>query len=1009
MEVFVRNLPNSITETQVRRYFGPHLAKLEINTFHCQVIKGRGLATLTILDVDRGQKFLLLHGQTNPGRGGFDKVQQKLYHMRRPVNCLGSNRLPDRFLLQSMRKEEYEKIHASRTQKSKRLERGPRDLQREFSISESLCGRWDYIGRRLAFFSHFEERRAGRLIFGRRALTIHLNRVYPIIPAHQLEIPYKSIVTMTTGNQGNATITFSLAEAPKMYEDLSEPDDPDVLVNLMKKLEFQNRQSKIKRKRIMAINKSHEVVVSSCLCYRFVFSQSSEILRVQALKRMSEIPQSISWDTTVVTELKFPAQMTLLNSALGGPKYSNVPFEVKFQLQMLAQNGYLPPPKVLEFIKVIARYLPDVTHSVITAAIRRLGNQIPYAGPGAESSELSLEHLSDLLRDNIRSIIRERAYSADIAEVYDHIAPIHKAMVTPAGIYLSGPEPEVKNRVLRKYSAFSNYFLQVSFLEEDGEQIWYGRETSNDEIYHVRFKKVLEGVINIAGRGYEFLGFSHSSLRSQTCWFMAPFVLNGVLTYARLVVKDLGDFSLIHSPAKCAARIGQAFSQTFSSVILPQEAFKKMPDIERNGRVFSDGVGTCSMVVLQKIWDAYAQSRTLKPTLLQIRFAGAKGMISLDNRLDGESLCLRPSMIKFEGSNATDIEICGAGFKPLPMYLNRQVIKILEDLGVPDEAFLKLQAEAVESLRITASSPINAAYFLKRNLVGKAAGLSTLIRRLYYLGYDYGNDDFLRNIVELAILIQLREIKHRSRIIVENGMTLYGIMDETGFLQEGQIYCSAQHGDQNVPSILTGSVVITRCPALHPGDVRVVTAVDALPNSPLRALHNCVVFSSQGERDLPSQLSGGDLDGDLYNIIYDSSLYPNKEVDPADYPIAKPIDIGREVTRSDMTDFFIQFMENDALGRISTLHQTLADQKDNGTLDPDCIQLAEMASTAVDFSKTGIPVSQPLFYEGHSAHPEYPGRSFLDAKTLQCEARLSSTWSSCAHRESYRNGRNGAR
>ena len=105
---------------------------------------------------------------------------------------------------------------------------------------------------------------------------------------------------------------------------------------------------------------------------------------------------------------------------------------------------------------------------------------------------------------------------------------------------------------------------------------------------------------------------------------MAPFVLDGTLTHARAVVKDLGDFSSIRSPAKCAARIGQAFSQTFSSVSLPPEAFKTVADIERNGRVFSDGVGTCSISVLVKIWDAYAQSRTLKPTLLQIRFAGGK-------------------------------------------------------------------------------------------------------------------------------------------------------------------------------------------------------------------------------------------------------------------------------------------------------------------------------------------------------------------------------------------------
>ena len=60
-----------------------------------------------------------------------------------------------------------------------------------------------------------------------------------------------------------------------------------------------------------------------------------------------------------------------------------------------------------------------------------------------------------------------------------------------------------------------------------------------------------------------------------------------------------------------------------------------------------------------------------------------------------------------------------------------------------------------------------------------------------------------------------------------------------------------------------------------------------------------------------------------------------------------------------MSEFFVQFMENDALGRIATLHQTLADKYDEGVLHPECIQLAELHSTAVDFSKTGIPVSSP--------------------------------------------------
>jgi hypothetical protein len=50
-------------------------------------------------------------------------------------------------------------------------------------------------------------------------------------------------------------------------------------------------------------------------------------------------------------------------------------------------------------------------------------------------------------------------------------------------------------------------------------------------------------------------------------------------------------------------------------------------------------------------------------------------------------------------------------------------------------------------------------------------------------------------------------------------------------------------------------------------------------------------------------------------------------------------------------------MESDQLGQIAVAHRVLADAKDEGTLHPSCQLLAEMHSTAVDFSKTGIPVS----------------------------------------------------
>lgn len=342
-----------------------------------------------------------------------------------------------------------------------------------------------------------------------------------------------------------------------------------------------------------------------------------------------------------------------------------------------------------------------------------------------------------------------------------------------------------------------------------------------------------------------------------------------------------------------------------------------------------------------------------------LTFAGVKGVVSLDSRLVGDAMYTRPSMEKFKDANIHDIELCGGSFKPLPLFLNRQFIKILEDLRVAPDAFLDLQAEVVRQLRQVTLHTLNAAIFLEWNNVQKAAKTASLLRNMNKLKLEFQQDKFLTDTVEIAVLSKLREIKHRSRIPVANGHTLYGIMDETGFLNEGQVYVATEKlvdGKRQRTVLVRKRVVITRAPALHPGDVQLVEAVDVPSNSPLKNIYNCVVFSKWGERDLPSQLSGGDLDGDLYQVIFEPRLIPEWNVVPADYPRQDPVDIGRPVLTKDMTDFFIQFMETDQLGRISTLHQILADKRPEGTFHPECIKLAEMASTAVDFSKTGIPV-----------------------------------------------------
>ncbi len=117
------------------------------------------------------------------------------------------------------------------------------------------------------------------------------------------------------------------------------------------------------------------------------------------------------------------------------------------------------------------------------------------------------------------------------------------------------------------------------------------------------------------------------------------------------------------------------------------------------------------------------------------------------------------------------------------------------------------------------------------------------------------------------------------------------------------------------------------------------------------------MFSQKGSRDLPSQLSGGDLDGDLHNVIWDPRALPKRTFQPADYTRVVPPSLNRPVTRQDIADFFVDFMKSDILGLIAIRHQILVDVQESGTDDADCIKLAEMHSTAVDYSKTVIAVN----------------------------------------------------
>ncbi|KAG9233793.1 rna-dependent rna polymeras-like protein [Amylocarpus encephaloides] len=936
MEVFIRGVPEGSTERGLNEFFEDVMKRLNIEDWTCQKWT-KDFANLVFLNESDGIRFHHSHGHIRgmlnsrmklPGVVPleFNGALLKCTPNVKPLNNIAVNNLLF---------EKKKNLGEAKNPKTASKMKTNQDF-RGYSCQSICCGIWEQQGVHLQVKTYFCLYDQAKLVFKSRHVSYETNN------QERLDFVYNSIQSVARDKQ---ELVFTLREAPRSSRVL-EPS-------------FGSSTST--RERVPGLSGDHEKVSGSCLVYRITLEPHSQLeWKLNNLKQIRGLPRFVLKDIayTISGESYARTFKRLLDGL--NPTAASLPFPVRFQLQRLAQNGYLSPETVLCLIPMVQQLFKRSGERVTIKAIQKLFQTLPYAGPDVDPDLFSNDSLINQLQD-LEHDIKHSALSEEDLRQPDQIAVIHKGQVTPSGIYLYGPASESTNRVLRKYSGHHDYFLRIQFIEEDGSQLQYNRMTSNKPIFQ-RFKRIMDEGISIAGQRYAFLGFSHSSLRSQSCWFMAPFVYQGSLLLDRKLIKGLGNFSQIRCPARCAARIGQAFSDTREAITLPIDVAIEIKDVQRNGRVFSDGVGTISQRALSLIWAGLPASK--RPTVLQIRYKGAKGMLALDSRLKGTKLCLRESMTKFRGSDSADLEICTAGYKPIPLYLNEQMIPILEKLGVSDNWFYKLQRNEIERLHSTTATAKNAAKFLASHSIGDQIKLPWFIERLSQMKLAFQQDDFLTRVVEAAVLVQLRTLKYKARIPVKHGYTLLGIMDETGILNEGQVFCITD--DSGVSRVITGQngqeVIVTRSPALHPGDVQTAVAVEVPSSSPLMKLQNCIVFSQRGSRDLPSMLSGGDLDGDLYHVIFDHRASITRPTfTPADYPRQPPRELDREVESSDMTDFFVEFMETDQLGRICNTHKMIADQSRQGVTDPYCIMLAEMASTAVDFSKTGIPVDMKQF------------------------------------------------
>lgn len=652
---------------------------------------------------------------------------------------------------------------------------------------------------------------------------------------------------------------------------------------------------------------------------------------------------------------------------------------VSFQLDTLLYNLLLNPPQIIQ----VSRWITDMEPSLAERVLIRLVSDLTTGRVEASVELPRRNHQTTSVSDDQLTrtfnliLTKVDSKKTNMFERRDRSGGIFKCRsvtITPTTFILEGPLPEQSNSILRLYD-YNPAFIRVAIRDEGGSNYQHDREVDGRGFLKKRYLPILIHGLDVAGRNFQFLGYSQSALRCHQAWFVCPFVHQGETMTASKIRDRMGTFTKVNkNPARYMARIAQAFTTTEKAVTLLPSQLMLVEDVERNGSVFTDGVGTISVSLARQVEAALLgpamvlrRKNVVESSCYQIRLGGYKGMISVDPTIPGEIVRLRPSMSKFDARSYT-LDIAGSFRRSLPAFLNRPLIKILEDLKIPAQIFLDAQVQAIQKIEGSRASFRASAKLLEREGLGISSKFSKILRRFSSLmgtdQTDYIGSRFIHDCLDLAVIECLRSLKYRARIPLEGSYTLVGVADEDQYLQEGQVYVCIKEKkkDRKISTkYLRGPVAISRSPSIHPGDVQVVQAVGEPPAwcQRLKGLVNCVVFSVLGQRSLPSCLGGGDLDGDLYTLITDPNMIPLKAnlKSPASYPPPQQKLLPQPCTIEDGMEFFLEYISSDLVGMISTRHLQIADQASLGTLDPDCLKLAALHSKAVDYPKTGVSVS----------------------------------------------------
>ncbi len=239
--------------------------------------------------------------------------------------------------------------------------------------------------------------------------------------------------------------------------------------------------------------------------------------------------------------------------------YERLPLSVALQCEQAIHSGVITPDELAKVLR------PDIdaelknsgeqiaAHAIQVLIQRERERQTVKAGPRSRSWSTAYRDATAHALLELRS--KKRWTSHDFATCYI-------LCLTPTTFLVEGPFQDRSNHILRLYPKHQHYFMRVCFTEEGGvgRKLSKPRRSPVDWSHFVQTHVggVLRNGFSLAGRHYEWLGYSQSALKEFQVIFMTPFEHEGRKIDSAYIRQELGDFEKVyHQPAKYGARLAQ--------------------------------------------------------------------------------------------------------------------------------------------------------------------------------------------------------------------------------------------------------------------------------------------------------------------------------------------------------------------------------------------------------------------------------------------------------------------